>query len=179
MRAMPQELDAIPQIQKRIDCWLNGPFDEETKAQVRSLREKDPQGLLDAFFCDLCFGTGGMRGLMGPGTNRINIYTIHLATQGLANYLRKVKPNGTLCVLIGFDNRHHSEEFAREAAKVLAGNKIPGLPLERAPPNALYLLCLPFQRGGCGDHDHSFPQPQRIQWLQSLLERWGASGGPP
>ncbi len=109
-----------PEIQKRIAYWLSGPFDEATKSQVRSL---DEHTLVDAFFTDLSFGTGGMRGLMGPGTNRMNIYTIRLATQGLANYLHKhsKKP---LSVVIGYDSRHHSAEFALEAARVLAGNKI-------------------------------------------------------
>lgn len=113
-----------PEVQKRIDYWLNGPFDEKTKAEVRALKEKDPQGLVDAFFSDLSFGTGGMRGIMGAGTNRMNIYTIRLATQGLANYLRKQNTQNQLSVLIGFDSRHHSQEFAREAARVLAGSGI-------------------------------------------------------
>ncbi len=112
------------EIQKRVDYWLNGPFDEKTKAEVLSLKEKNPQGLIDAFFTDLSFGTGGMRELMGVGTNRINVYTIRLATQGLANYLHKQNKKGSLSVLIGFDSRHHSKEFAEEAAKVLAGNGI-------------------------------------------------------
>ncbi len=113
-----------PEIQKRVNYWLQGPFDEKTKAEVRALIEKNPQGLIDAFFTDLSFGTGGMRGIMGAGTTRMNIYTIRLATQGLANYLRKQNTHSKLSVLIGFDSRHHSQEFAEEAAKVLAGNGI-------------------------------------------------------
>lgn len=113
-----------PDIQKRVDYWLEGPFDQKTQAEVRALLEKNPQGLIDAFFTDLSFGTGGMRGIMGPGTTRINIYTIRLATQGLANYLRKQNNYSQLSVLIGFDSRHHSQEFAKEAAMVLAGNGI-------------------------------------------------------
>ncbi|MBI2809857.1 MAG: phospho-sugar mutase [Candidatus Melainabacteria bacterium] len=113
----------IPQeIQRRVDYWLNGPFDEKTKEAVRTL-QKDPQGLIDAFFTDLSFGTGGMRGIMGPGTARMNIYTIRLATQGLANYLRK-QNQGNLSVVIGYDSRNHSQEFAKAAARVLAGNGI-------------------------------------------------------
>jgi phosphomannomutase len=113
-----------PEIQKRVNYWLQGPFDEKTKAEVRALIEKNPQGLIDAFFTGLSFGTGGMRGIMGAGTTRMNIYTIRLATQGLANYLRKQNTHSKLSVLIGFDSRHHSQEFAEEAAKVLAGNGI-------------------------------------------------------
>ena len=108
-------------IQKRAEAWLNSPFDPDTQNQVRLLMQK-PQELVDAFFCDLSFGTGGMRGLMGVGTNRLNIYTIQRATQGLANYVNQQKKTGK--VVIGFDSRHHSKEFAEEAAKVLAANQI-------------------------------------------------------
>src|SRR5579862_7508963 len=112
-------------IHHRIDQWLAGPYDEETKAEIRRLLEKDPKALIDAFYTDLAFGTGGMRGLMGVGTNRLNIYTIQMATQGLANYLIKQKRNSRhLSVVIGFDSRHHSQEFAWQAARVLAGNHI-------------------------------------------------------
>lgn len=113
-----------PEIQRRVDYWLNGPFDEKTKAEVRSLKENDPKGLIDAFYSELSFGTGGLRGLMGPGTNRLNIYTIQLATQGLANYLRKENKGQKLSVVVGFDSRHHSKEFAQETAKVLAASGI-------------------------------------------------------
>jgi phosphoglucomutase/phosphomannomutase len=117
---MVSAMQMTPDIQKRVDYWLQGPFDPATKAAVRALAEKD---LVDAFFTDLSFGTGGMRGIMGPGTTRMNIYTIRLATQGLANYLRKTD-SGKLSVVIGYDSRHHSQEFAKEAAMVLAANGI-------------------------------------------------------
>lgn len=106
-------------VAKRIQSWLDGSFDEETKKEIRNLLKTDPKTLSDAFFKDLSFGTGGMRSLMGIGTNRINIYTIRAATQGLANYL---KNQGS--VFIGYDTRNHSFEFAKEAAKVLSANKI-------------------------------------------------------
>jgi phosphoglucomutase/phosphomannomutase len=116
-------MSITPEIQKRIDYWLNGPFDQRTKEDVRTLMKGNPQALIDAFFADLTFGTGGMRDLMGVGTNRLNIYTIRQATQGLANYLKK-EGKAPLSVVIGFDSRHHSQEFAGEAARVLAGNGI-------------------------------------------------------
>lgn len=113
---------AVPaDIQKRAEAWLNSPFDLDTQNQVRLLMQK-PQELIDAFFCNLSFGTGGIRGLMGVGTNRLNIYTIQRVTQGLANYINRHKKTGK--VVIGFDNRHHSKEFAEEAAKVLAANQM-------------------------------------------------------
>ena len=109
------------EIMSRIQAWLDGPYDDATKAEIRSKLAKDPQSLIDAFFTDLSFGTGGMRGLMGIGTSRLNTYTIRMATQGLANYLLLQKKQ-KLSVFIGFDSRHHSQEFAQEAACVLAGN---------------------------------------------------------
>lgn len=111
------------EIERKVNDWLTGPFDEKTKEEVRALKKDHPQELIDAFFTDLSFGTGGLRGIMGPGTNRMNIYTVQLATQGLANYLKQTDKT-TITVLIGFDSRHHSEEFAKQAARVLAGNKI-------------------------------------------------------
>ncbi|MBS0620051.1 MAG: phospho-sugar mutase [Verrucomicrobia bacterium] len=109
-------------IEQRIAYWLSGPFDEDTKTEIRRLQKEDPQALSDAFYTSLSFGTGGMRSLMGIGTARMNIYTIQMATQGLANYLKKQA--GPLSAVIGFDSRHHSREFALAAAHVLSGNGI-------------------------------------------------------
>lgn len=110
-------------IPARATKWLNGPYDEETKAEIRRLWKEDPNALTDAFFKDLSFGTGGMRGIMGVGTNRMNIYTIRRATQGLANYLKKTL-RLPYAVFVGYDVRNHSREFAEETARVLAGNQI-------------------------------------------------------
>ncbi|MBI3508032.1 MAG: phospho-sugar mutase [Chlamydiia bacterium] len=109
-----------PAIQQKVQEWLDGPYDKETKEAIRSL---SPQELADAFFKEISFGTGGMRGVMGVGPNRMNIYTVQRATQGIANYLKKhhKKPHP---VFIGYDVRHHSKEFAQQAARVLAGNGI-------------------------------------------------------
>ncbi len=112
-----------PKIQSRAEAWLDAPFDEATRRDVRKLIDDDSDKLTDAFFKDLSFGTGGMRGLMGVGTNRMNLYTIRAATQGLANYL-KAQPSKKHSVFIGYDVRHHSKEFAQEAACVLAANQI-------------------------------------------------------
>lgn len=108
---------------QRAHEWLEDPaYDKETKAEIKKLL-KNPEQLTDAFFTDLSFGTGGLRGVMGVGTNRMNIYTIRKTTQGLANYIKKqgLPAKG---VVIGFDSRHHSLEFAAETARVLAGNGI-------------------------------------------------------
>ncbi len=120
---MPTHLN--PAIQKKVDDWLNGPFDDSTKAEIRRLLKEKPEEIADAFFKDLSFGTGGMRGIMGVGTNRINLYTIGFATQGLANYiLKEPEPENGYSVFIGYDTRHHSRQFAEEAAQVLCGNGI-------------------------------------------------------
>jgi phosphomannomutase len=114
-----------PEIQARIDKWLKPDYDEETRSAIRTLQQQDPKSLIDAFYTDLSFGTGGMRGIMGVGTNRLNDYTIRQATQGLANYiLKQTKKGETPSVFISFDSRHHSAAFARQAALVLAGNGI-------------------------------------------------------
>lgn len=120
------------EVEKRVEEWLNGPYDELSKAEVKVLA-RDPKALTDAFYTDLSFGTGGLRGIMGVGTNRMNIYTVRKATQGLANYILK---NGdkNKGVLIGFDSRHHSHEFALEAARVFAGNGIKALLLKELRP---------------------------------------------
>lgn len=105
--------------------WLQGDYDEDTKREIRELILNNPKEAIDAFYTNLQFGTGGMRGLMGPGSNRMNIYTIQKATQGVANYLKKTLGEGEdLSVFIGYDSRKNSRKFAEEAAKVLAGNGI-------------------------------------------------------
>lgn len=111
--------------QKNVDRWLNDNYDEETKATIRKLLVEDPQAIINAFYTNLSFGTGGLRGLMGVGTNRINRYTIMSATQGLANYINKQPspPHGH-AVYIGYDSRNNSRNFAEEAARVLAANQI-------------------------------------------------------
>lgn len=110
--------------QKNVDLWLNGHYDDETKATIRKLLRDNPKEAVEAFYTTLSFGTGGLRGLMGVGTNRMNRYTVGAATQGLANYLNKQKISGERSVFIGYDSRHNSRLFAEEAAKVLAGNGI-------------------------------------------------------
>ena len=117
--------DLDPETAKHVAMWLNGNYDEETKSKVRKLLQDNTSEAIDAFYTDLAFGTGGMRGIMGIGSNRLNFYTIRAATQGLANYIKTQgsMPHGHAAI-IGYDCRHHSKEFAEEAAKVLAGNGI-------------------------------------------------------
>ena len=102
--------------------WLDGNFDQQTKDQVRDLMS-NPVALEDAFYRNLEFGTGGLRGVMGVGTNRMNKYTVGMATQGLANYM-KANCKGDLSVCISFDSRNNSEYFAKITADVLSANGI-------------------------------------------------------
>ena len=104
--------------------WLDGDFDQATKMQVLELRNNDPAGFEDAFYKNLEFGTGGLRGIMGVGTNRMNKYTVGMATQGLANYILAHTDEDDPKVVVSFDSRNNSKEFARITADVLSANGI-------------------------------------------------------
>ena len=120
---MAKNIDA--QIMKKANSWLEGTYDEETKKAVKDLIENDPDELTDAFYKELEFGTGGLRGIMGVGTNRMNKYTVGSATQGLANYLKKnFKNHKQIKVAIAYDNRNNNTYFTRIAADVLSANGI-------------------------------------------------------
>lgn len=112
-------------IKDRIESWLEGNYDSETKATINELlANHKEEELTDAFYKDLEFGTGGLRGIMGVGCNRINKYTIGNATQGLANYLIKNFPNEEISVAIAHDSRNNSDHFARITADVFSANGI-------------------------------------------------------
>lgn len=115
-------MDSI--IQQSIDKWLNGSFDEEVKKQIKEMQTNNSDDLVDAFYRNLEFGTGGLRGIMGVGTNRMNKYTVGMATQGYANYLKKSFPNEEVRVAIAHDSRNNSRFFAETAANVFAANDI-------------------------------------------------------
>ena len=104
--------------------WLSPTFDAETNQEIQQLINSNSTDLADRFYKDLEFGTGGMRGVMGAGTNRINKYTLGRATQGLANYLAKNVHKEQLKVVIAFDCRHNSKKFAKKVADVLSANNI-------------------------------------------------------
>ncbi|MCX6248830.1 MAG: phospho-sugar mutase [Bacteroidetes bacterium] len=112
-----------PDVIKRANTWLDGDFDDETKSAVREMILKNPAELTDSFYRDLEFGTGGLRGIMGTGTNRMNRYTVGMATQGLANYLIRMFPEEkSLKAAISYDSRNNSRIFARITAEVFAAN---------------------------------------------------------
>jgi phosphomannomutase len=116
-------LNIDQKILQTINEWLNANIDKETKAEIKDLLEKDHNKLKEAFYKKLTFGTGGIRALVGVGTNQLNQYTIQMATQGLSNYISKQHFENP-SVVIGFDSRSHSRFFAEETAKVLSANNI-------------------------------------------------------
>jgi len=111
-----------PAAAARAEYWLNSPIEEADKEAIRRLRDRDPAAFSEAFYTELEFGTGGLRGLMRLGSNGMNRYTVGLATQGLANYV--LEASAAPSVAIAFDSRNQSPEFAREAAEVLAANGV-------------------------------------------------------
>ena len=114
-----------PEIITKANKWLSGSFDLETRTEVKRLMQTDPNMLTECFYTDLELGTGGMRGKMGVGTNRINKYTIGQATQGLANYMKKQFPRATdMSAVIAHDSRNNSPFFSQVCADVLSANGI-------------------------------------------------------
>lgn len=114
-------------VAQRAQQWLDGGYDAQTKAEVRRMMDSDPKELTESFYQTLEFGTGGLRGIMGVGTNRMNIYTVGMATQGLANYLKKSFPQaaataGGIAVAVAHDCRNNSPLFAQTTADVFAAN---------------------------------------------------------
>ncbi len=109
---------------KAAQAWLSTPFDVDTQNKVKQLIDANDENLIESFYKNLAFGTGGMRGIMGVGTNRINKYTLGRATQGLSNYIKQRFPNKELSVAINYDCRHNSDTFAQLVADVLSANGI-------------------------------------------------------
>jgi phosphoglucomutase len=111
-------------IKEKVNVWLNGTFDQVTKDEILRLEKENPTELADAFYRNLEFGTGGLRGIMGVGTNRMNKYTVGMSTQGYANYLNQTYPGGTVRVAIAHDPRNNGRMFAEIVANVMAANGI-------------------------------------------------------
>ena len=111
-------------IKATAESWMTDFFDANTQEEVKNLMENDPEELKERFYKDLEFGTGGMRGVMGVGTNRINKYTLGKNTQGLSNYLKKTYPNEDLKVVIAYDCRHNSDTLSKTVAEIFAANGI-------------------------------------------------------
>src|SRR5580765_2630786 len=117
-------MDMDAAIKAKIEAWQNGNYDPEVKNEIARLQKENPRDLADAFYNNLEFGTGGLRGIMGVGTNRMNKYTVGMATQGYANYLKQCFPNVQVKVAIAHDSRNNSRFFAETTANVFAANGI-------------------------------------------------------
>ena len=115
---------ADAQILERAKEWLSEKFDKETQNQVKDLIDNNEKELVESFYKNLEFGTGGMRGIMGVGTNRMNVYTVGMATQGLANYLNKTFAGQEIKVAVSFDSRNNSRLFAKTCADIFSANGI-------------------------------------------------------
>ena len=122
------------EILNKAKLWLSTPFDKDTQNEIQQLVDSNSNDLAERFYKNLEFGTGGMRGIVGAGTNRINRYTLGKATQGLSNYLHKVFPNKDLKVAIGYDCRHDSQWLSKVVADVLSANNIQVLLFEDMRP---------------------------------------------
>ena len=131
-----------PEILERVNAWLTPTFDKDSQEQIKHMIASDPKGLEESFYKDLEFGTGGMRGIMGLGTNRINKYTLGKNTQGLSNYLKESFPKEQVKVAIAYDCRHNSQTFGKVVADVFSANGIKVYLFEdlRATPELSFAL---------------------------------------
>src|SRR4249919_760405 len=115
-------MDAV--VKEKVNKWLEGSFDQPIKDEIIRLQKENPNELADAFYRNLEFGTGGLRGIMGVGTNRMNKYTVGMATHGYANYLKLSFPGQDVKVAIAHDSRNNSRFFAETTANVFGANGI-------------------------------------------------------
>ncbi|HTF81197.1 MAG TPA: hypothetical protein VL947_05720, partial [Cytophagales bacterium] len=123
-----ENLDSLslePVVKQNIEKWLSGNYDSQTKSEIEKLiKDKNTEELTNAFYKDLEFGTGGLRGIMGVGTNKMNKYTIAAATQGLSNYIKACFPGEQIKVAIAYDSRNNSDVFAQITADTFSANGI-------------------------------------------------------
>ncbi len=127
---MENNQELIKQVTEKAERWLSDSYDAETRAAVKAMLDADDKTeLIECFYKDLEFGTGGLRGIMGAGSNRMNIYTVGAATQGFANYLLEAfKDLPEISVVVGHDVRNNSRKFAARS-RYLLGQRYQGIPL--------------------------------------------------
>ncbi|NRD24000.1 phospho-sugar mutase [Winogradskyella litoriviva] len=139
-----------PEILERVNAWLTPTFDKESQKQIKDMIASNPKELEESFYKNLEFGTGGMRGVMGLGTNRINKYTLGKNTQGLSNYLKASFPNEELKVAIAYDCRHNSNTFGKLVADVFSANGIKVFLFEELRPTPELSFALKHLDCHCG-----------------------------
>lgn len=142
--------DLNTDILNKVNLWLTDTFDQETQDTIKSQLASNPEELKESFYKDLEFGTGGMRGVMGVGTNRINKYTLGKNTQGLSNYLHQAFPGENLKVAIAYDCRHNSKSFAKIVADVFSANNIEVFLFEDLRPTPELSFALKHLNCHCG-----------------------------
>ena len=159
---------------EKYEEWCKNPvFDEKTREELLSIKGNDAE-IKERFYQDLEFGTGGLRGIIGAGTNRMNIYTVGKATQGLANFIKK-QGTESKGVAIAYDSRHKSQEFSEMAALCLNANGIKTYRFESLRPTPELSFAVRELRLHSRNSRNSKPQSTRIQWIQSILGRWSTS----
>ena len=139
-----------PQVLEKVNAWLTPTFDDETQQTIKELIASNPKELEESFYKNLEFGTGGMRGIMGVGTNRMNKYTLGKNTQGLSNYLHESFPNEAVKVAIAYDCRHNSKTFAKVVADVFSANNIQAYLFEDLRPTPELSFALKHLGCHCG-----------------------------
>ena len=139
-----------PELLNRVNTWLTPTFDKETQLYIKDLIATNPKELKESFYKNLEFGTGGMRGVMGIGTNKINKYTLGKNTQGISNYMHNVFSNETLKVAIAFDCRHNSKTLAKVVANVFSANNIEVFLFEDLRPTPELSFALKHLNCHCG-----------------------------
>ena len=139
-----------PELLQRVNTWLTSTFDSKTQKFIKENLVNNPKEIQESFYKDLEFGTGGMRGIMGVGTNRINKYTLGKNTQGLSNYLHKSFPNESIKVAIAYDCRHNSKTLAKVVADVFSANGIEVFLFEDLRPTPELSFALKYLGCHCG-----------------------------
>ena len=152
--------------------WLNKPFDEKTQFKVKELI-KNPSELKDAFYKNIEFGTGGMRGVMGVGTNRINKYTIGRNTQGISNYLNKKYNGAKIKAVVAYDSRKNSKKFAEIVANIFSANNIECLLFSELRPTPELSFAVRYYKAQCGIVITASHNPPEYNGYKVYLEDGG------
>lgn len=147
---MARSGEILKEVLERAQQWLSNCFDEATRQRVQQWIDHDTAELEEAFWKDLEFGTGGIRGIMGTGSARMNTYTVQKATQGLCDWLKKKHPEKPLKSVIAFDSRHQSQKFALDAARVFAANKIEVWVFPELRPTPMLSFAVRHLEADCG-----------------------------
>ncbi len=149
-------------ISKNYDLWCSDIFDSETVSNLKEFKNNNIKDFEDSFYKNLEFGTGGMRGVMGLGPNRVNKYTFGKATQGICNFLKSISQNKEISVVIGHDCRNNGKKLQEVVCNVFSGNGIKVYIFDSLRPTPLISFAVKNLKCNVGNCFNSFPQPTRI-----------------